>query len=156
MFKKRKKFIFLIDLDGVLNIFGCKDKRELKIIRNGANVWRIPVETIEFIKEISNRSDVELYWLSSWQEEANIINSEIGIKKFLPTNSILLPNKIKNLSLNNIKKEQIKYIKNKNKKSIVISIDDDFEDSEADFHICPNSSTGITNKEINLINNILS
>lgn len=151
--RKKAKYIILLDLDGVINIFGMDFERELTIIRNGANVWRVPSETIEFIKELSQREDVEIYWLSSWQEEANILNKNIGIKDFKTTDSI---HKSNNLSINNIKLNQIDYFKQRFEDSIVISIDDDLKETNADFHICPDSKVGLTKKEFNIILNLLN
>lgn len=147
-FKNKTQYIILLDIDGVLNISSISDERKLVIIRNGANVWRIPKETIDFLISLSENSSVEIYWLSSWQEESNKINEFLGIKKFSPTNSLFPSNKI---SMTNIKLDQIKQFKNKFKNKFIISIDDDLENSEADLHIQPNPRAGLTTKEILLI-----
>lgn len=146
--KKKTQYIILLDIDGVLNISSISDGRKLVIIRNGANVWRIPKETIDFLITLSENPLVEIYWLSSWQDESNKINEFLGIKKFTPTNSLFPSNKI---SMNNIKLDQIRNFKNKFKNKFIISIDDDLETSEADFHLQPNPRNGLTAEEILLI-----
>lgn len=96
---------------------------------------------------ISTKPNVKCIWLSTWQNDANVINKHIHIKDFDFTDNYLWPT---NNSSTLIKKKQIKAIKEQFPNYTIISIDDDLTADEvvSDLHIKPNPATGLTVDDI--------
>lgn len=145
----RKDYIILLDIDGVLAPYMSVDE-EFDIIPNSYGYWQIPTRLIKFLKKLDQLSNV--VWLSAWQRESNMINHFLNIEEF-PVSSELYNSKKMNIV--NVKKDEIEKIKMANPDAIIISIDDDFEYSDADYHFQPNRDIGLTDEEIEAILYIL-
>lgn len=137
-----KEYILLLDVDGVFNVLGQTDD-PIDVISCGYEKWRVKKSMLGWLCYISTKPNVKCIWLSTWQNDANVINKHIHIKDFDFTDNYLWPT---NNSSTLIKKKQIKAIKEQFPNYTIISIDDDLTADEvvSDLHIKPNPATGLT------------
>ena len=143
------KVFVLLDVDGVLNINQTDD--DFTYITS-STVWKIRNEVLSWIKEISNFINVEFIWLSTWQNESNEINKKIGIANFPISNKYLNPKEMDSLT---IKRKQINKLRSLYPLSKIVSIDDDLKKTEvsSDFHLQPNPTYGLTDKDLEILTN---
>lgn len=155
LFKKQPKNIILLDIDGVLNLFRLeKPEDNLILVKNSwLTTWRIREEIADWLITLSKRKDVKIVWLSTWQEESNLINKKLKIPEFEWTDKYFLP---KNVSSTIIKRKQIDFFIEEFPNSRIISIDDDLASSNSHLHIQPDPREGLTNIEINTLNLFLN
>ena len=141
-----KDIILLLDIDGVFNVLGQTDD-PIDVISCGYEKWRVKKSLLGWLYYISRQPNVKCIWLSTWQNDANVINKHIHIKDFDFTDNYLWPT---NNSSTLIKKKQIKAIKEQFPNYTIISIDDDLTADEvvSDLHIKPNPATGLTVEDI--------
>ncbi len=141
-----KNCILLLDVDGVFNVLGQTDD-PIDVISCGYEKWRVKKSMLGWLYYISRQSNVKCIWLSTWQNDANVINKHININDFDFTDNYLWPT---NNSSTLIKKKQIKTIKEQFPNYTIISIDDDLTADEvvSDLHIKPNPATGLTVDDI--------
>lgn len=141
-----KEYILLLDVDGVFNVLGQTDD-EIDVISCGYEKWRVKKSMLGWLYYISKQPNVKCIWLSTWQNDANVINKHININDFDFTDNYLWPT---NVSSTLIKKKQIQAIKEQFPNHTIISIDDDLTADEvvSDLHIQPNPATGLTIDEI--------
>jgi hypothetical protein len=141
-----KEYILLLDVDGVFNVLGQTDD-PIDVISCGYEKWRVKKSMLGWLYYISRQSNVKCIWLSTWQNDANVINKHIHIKDFDFTDNYLWPT---NVSSTLIKKKQIQAIKEQFPNYTIISIDDDLTADEvvSDLHIKPNPATGLTVDDI--------
>lgn len=141
-----KEYILLLDVDGVFNVLGQTDD-PIDVISCGYEKWRVKKSMLGWLYYISRQSNVKCIWLSTWQNDANVINKHIHIKDFDFTDNYLWPT---NNSATLIKKKQIQAIKEQFPNHTIISIDDDLNADEvaSNFHIKPNPATGLTVDDI--------
>lgn len=141
-----KDIILLLDVDGVFNVLGQTDD-PIDVISCGYEKWRVKKSLLGWLYYISRQPNVKCIWLSTWQNNANVINKHIHIKDFGFTDNYLWPT---NVSSTLIKKKQIKAIKERFPNHTIISIDDDLTADEvvSDLHIKPNPATGLTVDDI--------
>lgn len=141
-----KDTILLLDVDGVFNVLGQTDD-EIVIISCVYEKWRVKKSMLGWLYYISTKPNVKCIWLSTWQNDANVINKHININDFDFTDNYLWPT---NNSSTLIKKKQIKAIKEQFPNHTIISIDDDLTADEvvSDLHIKPNPATGLTVDDI--------
>ena len=148
-----KEYILLLDVDGVFNVLGQTDD-PIDVISCGYEKWRVKKSMLGWLYYISRQSNVKCIWLSTWQNDANVINKHIHIKDFDFTDNYLWPT---NVSSTLIKKKQIKAIKEQFPNYTIISIDDDLTADEvvSDLHIKPNPATGLTVDDIIKIDELI-
>lgn len=141
-----KEYILLLDVDGVFNVLGQTDD-PIDVISCGYEKWRVKKSMLGWLYYISTKPNVKCIWLSTWQNDANVINKHIHINDFDFTDNYLWPT---NVSSTLIKKKQIKAIKEQFPNYTIISIDDDLTAGEvvSDLHIKPNPATGLTVDDI--------
>lgn len=141
-----KEYILLLDVDGVFNVLGQTDD-EIDVISCGYEKWRAKKSMLGWLYYISKQPNVKCIWLSTWQNDANVINKHININDFDFTDNYLWPT---NVSSTLIKKKQIQAIKEQFPNHTIISIDDDLTADEvvSDLHIKPNPATGLTVDDI--------
>lgn len=139
----------LLDVDGVLNINRTDDKFTYV---TSSTVWKIRNEVLAWIKEMSRFINVQFIWLSTWQNECNEINKKIGIEDFPISNEYINPKEMDSLT---IKKKQINKLRSLYPLAKIVSIDDDLEKTEvsSDFHLQPNPTYGLTNKDLEILTN---
>lgn len=137
-----KEYILLLDVDGVFNVLGQTDD-PIDVISCGYEKWRVKKSLLGWLYYISTKPNVKCIWLSTWQNDANVINKHIHIKDFDFTDNYLWPT---NNSSTLIKKKQIQAIKEQFPNHTIISIDDDLTADEvvSDLHIKPNPATGLS------------
>ena len=87
-----KKPILVLDIDGVFNSLSTI-VGERYLIKHKYGTWQITKENAEFLKHISALA--KCYWISTWQDESNVINDYLGIKHF---KSIYTGDKIKDIT----------------------------------------------------------
>lgn len=172
IFKKEAKVHILLDIDGVLN----KNKEpigEYEIISHPWGRWTVRTEVLEWVKELSSMDNVQVHWVSTWEEESNVINEYLKIKEFpyFRVNGTVVEEKLKAI------KQQLATVKGK----IVIAIDDDLNRSQLlsltelqnvnklrleitdlayqnhnDFHgIVPDKNIGISDEEMKYVGEII-
>lgn len=141
-----KEYILLLDVDGVFNVLGQTDD-PIDVISCGYEKWRVKKSMLGWLYYISTKPNVKCIWLSTWQNDANVINKHININDFDFTDNYLWPT---NNSATLIKKKQIQAIKEQFPNHTIISIDDDLTADEvvSDLHIKPNPATGLTVDDI--------
>lgn len=149
-----KKFIILLDIDGVLNFLGKTDDENFTVIKNDVwATWTIKNEVLDWLKNLSKNELVEIIWLSTWQHDGNVINDTLQIEHFLVTDDIIPSKKV---SCKEIKLDQILQLKQQCPAYKIIAIDDELEYSLADLHIQPDSGKGLTVEEMNAINRYIN
>ena len=141
-------FVFL-DVDGVLNISRTDDDYTNV---TSSTVWKIRNEVLAWIKEMSHFINVQFIWLSTWQNECNEINKALNIYDFPISNEYLNPREMDSLT---IKKKQLNKLRSLYPLAKIISIDDDLEKTEvsSDFHLQPNPTYGLTDKDLEILTN---
>lgn len=149
-----QKFIVLLDIDGVLNFLGKTDDENFTVIKNDVwATWTIKDEVLDWLKKLSKNKAVEVLWLSTWQNDGNVINDALQIEHFLTTDEVVLSKKV---SSKGIKLDQIWQLKQQCPIYKLIAIDDELEYSSADLHIQPDSEKGLTVEEMNTINRYIN
>lgn len=145
-----QKFIILLDIDGVLNFLGKTDDEHFTVIKNDVwATWTIHDTVLDWLKKLSKNKAVEILWLSTWQNDGNVINDTLQIDHFLTTDEVVSSTKTNNKV---IKLDQIWQLKQQCPIYKIIVIDDELEYSSADLHIQPDSGKGLTVDEMNAIN----
>lgn len=66
--------IVILDIDGVISPMYTPFKDGDFVIRNSYCTWILPVENVEWFKELDDYTD--LRWGSSWEDESNLIARE--------------------------------------------------------------------------------
>ena len=144
-----KKFIILLDIDGVLNFLGKTDDEHFTVIKNDVwATWTIRDEVLDWLKNLSKNELVEIVWLSTWQHDGNVINDTLQIEHFLVTDDLVPSRKV---SCKGIKLDQIMQLKQQCSNYKIIAIDDELDYSSADLHIQPDGGKGLTVDEMNEI-----
>lgn len=115
-FKKKAKVHILLDIDGVLNP-NKEPIGDYEIISHPWGRWTVRTEVLEWVKELSSMDHVQVHWVSTWEEESNVINEYLKIKEFpyFRVNGTVVEGKLKAI------KEQLATVKGK----AIIVIDDD-------------------------------
>ena len=149
-----KKFIILLDIDGVLNFLGKTDDENFTVIKNDVwATWTIKDEVLNWLKNLSKNELVEIFWLSTWQHDGNIINDALQIEHFLVTDDLVPSKKV---SCKGIKLDQIMQLKQQCSTYKIIAIDDELEYSSADLHIQPDGGKGLIVDEMNAIDRYIN
>lgn len=148
----RNKVTVLLDLQGSLTFQG-EAKEPYKSFRsNGYANWLIRDKVVEWLKERREDPQVELYWSSTWQEFANSIFVELG----LPSIEAIDFDDTYPREGSWLKEDGITLFLQDCKNPVVI-IDNELPESflEIDnsrlLFIKPNSATGITDEELERI-----
>lgn len=120
-FKKKAKVHILLDIDGVLNP-NKEPIGEYEIISHPWGRWAVRTDVLEWVKELSSMDAVQVHWVSTWEEESNVINKYLKIKEFpyFRIKGMVAEGKLKAI------KEQLATVKGKT----VIAIDDDLNRSQ--------------------------
>ena len=139
----------LLDVDGVLDINRTDDKFTYV---TSTTVWKIRNEVLAWIKEMSHFINVQFIWLSTWQNECNEINKALNIYDFPISNEYINPKEMDSLT---IKKKQINKLRSLYPLAKIVSIDDDLAKTEvsSDFHLQPNPTYGLTDKDLEILTN---
>lgn len=136
-----EKPILFLDIDGVFNSLSYING-ERYLIKHEYGTWQISKDNADFLKEISKLA--KCYWISTWQDESNVINDYLGIKHF---KSIYTGDKIKDI------------IKIKGKKILVID-DEISAESFIGYNsiecLQPNQGTGLTEENRSYIYNLIT
>ena len=149
-----KKFIILLDIDGVLNFLGKTDDENFTVIKNDVwATWTIRNEVLDWLKNLSKNEMVEIIWLSTWQHDGNIINDALQIEHFLVTDDLVPSKKV---SCKGIKLDQIMQLKQQCSTYKIIAIDDELEYSSTDLHIQPDGGKGLIVDEMNAIDRYIN
>lgn len=121
IFKKKAKVHILLDIDGVLNP-NKEPIGEYKIISHPWGRWAVRIDVLDWVKELSSMDNVQVHWVSTWEEESNVINEYLKIKEFpyFRVNGTVVEGKLKAI------KEQLATVKGKT----IIAIDDDLNRSQ--------------------------
>jgi hypothetical protein len=121
IFKKEAKVHILLDIDGVLNP-NKEPIGEYKIISHPWGRWAVRIDVLDWVKELSSMDNVQVHWVSTWEEESNVINEYLKIKEFpyFRVNGTVVEGKLKAI------KEQLATVKGKT----IIAIDDDLNRSQ--------------------------
>jgi hypothetical protein len=116
IFKKEAKVHILLDIDGVLNT-NKEPTGYYKIISHPWGRWTVRTDVLDWVKELSSMDNVQVHWVSTWEDESNIINKYLNIKEFhcFKVNGTVVEGKLKAI------KEQLATVKGKT----IIAIDDD-------------------------------
>lgn len=172
IFKKEAKVHILLDIDGVLNP-NKEPIGEYEIISHSWGRWAVRTDVLEWVKELSSMNAVQVHWVSTWEEESNVINKYLKIKEFpyFGVNGTVVEGKLRAI------KEQLAIVKGKT----VIAIDDDLNRSyllsltelqnvnklrleltnlayqnHNDFHgIVPDKNIGISDEEMKFVGGII-
>lgn len=161
IFKKEAKVHILLDIDGVLNP-NKEPIGEYEIISHPWGRWAVRTDVLEWVKELSSMNAVQVHWVSTWEDESNVINEYLNIKEFhcLKVNGTVVEGKLKAI------KEQLATVKGKT----IIAIDDDLNRSQLlslteqqnvngnnnDFHgIVPDKNIGISDEEMKFVGEII-
>lgn len=75
----KRKLAILLDIDGVFNSLS-RIEGEKELVIHPWGTWQITPENVEFLKYLAK--NYKCYWISSWGDESNVINKQIGIKPF--------------------------------------------------------------------------
>lgn len=146
--------MILLDIDGVLNFLGKADDENFTVIKNDVwATWTIKDEILDWLKNLSKNKSVEIIWLSTWQNEGNVINDTLRIEHFLATDDLVPSKKV---SSKGIKLDQILQLKQQCPTTKIIAIDDELEYSSADLHIQPDSGKGLAVEEMNAIDRYIN
>jgi hypothetical protein len=121
IFKKKAKVHILLDIDGVLNT-NKEPIGEYEIISHPWGRWTVRTEVLEWVKELSSMDNVQVHWVSTWEEESNAINKYLKIKEFpyFRIKGMVVEGKLKAI------KEQLATVKGET----IIAIDDDLNRSQ--------------------------
>lgn len=172
IFKKEAKVHILLDIDGVLNT----NKEPIgyyEIISHPWGRWTVRTDVLDWVKELSSMDTVQVHWVSTWEDESNVINKYLNIKEFpyFRVNGTVVEGKLKAI------KEQLATVKGKT----IIAIDDDLNRSQLlslteeqnvnelrleltnlayqnqnDFHvIVPDKNIGISYEEMKFVGEII-
>ena len=172
IFKKEAKVHILLDIDGVLNP-NKEPIGDYKIISHPWGRCTVRIEVLEWVKELSSMDNVQVHWVSTWEDESNVINKYLNIKEFhcLKVNGTVVEGKLKAI------KEQLETVKGKT----IIAIDDDLNRSQLlslteeqnvielrleltnlayrnnnDFHgIVPDKNIGISDEEMKFVGEVI-
>lgn len=172
LFGKKNKVHILLDIDGVLS----PDKEpigEYEIISQPWGRWAVRTDVLEWVKELSSMNAVQVHWVSTWEDESNVINEYLKIKDFpyFRVNGMVKEGKLKAI------KQQLATVQGKT----IIVIDDDLNRSQFislteeqnvnklrleltnlayqnhnDFHvIVPDKNIGISDEEMKFVGEII-
>lgn len=121
IFKKEAKVHILLDIDGVLNP-NKEPIGEYEIISHPWGRWTVRTDVLEWVKELSSTNAVQVHWISTWEDESNVINEYLKIKEFpyFRVNGTVVEGKLKAI------KEQLATVEGKT----IIAIDDDLNRSQ--------------------------
>ena len=121
IFKKEAKVHILLDIDGVLNT-NKEPIGEYEIISHPWGRWTVRTDVLEWVKELSSMNAVQVYWVSTWEDESNVINEYLKIKEFpyFRVNGTVVEGKLKAI------KQQLATVK----METIIAIDDDLNRSQ--------------------------
>ena len=172
IFKKEVKVHILLDIDGVLNT-NKEPIGEYEIISHPWGRWTVRTDVLEWVKELSSMDAVQVHWISTWEEESNVINEYLKIKEFpyFRVNGTVVEGKLKAI------KQQLATVKGET----IIAIDDDLNRSQLlslteeqnvnelrleltnlayqnhnDFHaIVPDKNIGISDEEMKFVGEII-
>lgn len=120
IFKKEVKVHILLDIDGVLSP-NKEPIGEYEIISHPWGRWAVRTDVLEWVKELSSMNAVQVHWVSTWEEESNVINKYLKIKEFnyFRVNGTVVEGKLQAI------KEQLVTVKGRT----IIAIDDDLNRS---------------------------
>ena len=169
IFKKEAKVHILLDIDGVLNP-NKEPIGEYEIISHPWGRWTVRTDVLDWVKEISSTNAVQVHWISTWEDESNVINEYLKIKEFpyFRVNGTVVEGKLKAI------KEQLELSKGET----IIVVDDSLDrgssiiagagerehklvteilnlsdKNQNSLHvIVPDENVGITDDEIEMIN----
>ena len=77
-----KEYILLLDVDGVFNVLGQTDD-PIDVISCGYEKWRVKKSMLGWLYYISTKPNVKCIWLSTWQNDANVINKHYSYQRLL-------------------------------------------------------------------------
>lgn len=120
IFKKEVKVHILLDIDGVLSP-NKEPIGEYEIISHPWGRWAVRTDVLEWVKELSSMNAVQVHWVSTWEEESNVINKYLKIKEFnyFRVNGTVVEGKLQAI------KEQLATVKGRT----IIAIEDDLNRS---------------------------
>lgn len=172
IFKKEAKVHILLDIDGVLNT-NKEPIGEYEIISHPWGRWTVRTDVLEWVKELSSTNAVQVHWISTWEDESNVINEYLKIKEFpyFRVNGMVKEGKLKAI------KQQLATVQGKT----IIVIDDDlnrsqfislteeqnvnklrleitnlaYENQNAFHGIVPDSNIGISDEEMKFVGKII-
>lgn len=81
LFGKKNKVHILLDIDGVLNP-NREPIGDYEIIRHSWGRWTVRTKVLRWLEEISKIKCVQIHWISTWEDESNMINAYQKIKDF--------------------------------------------------------------------------
>ena len=121
IFKKEANIHILLDIDGVLNP-NKEPIGDYEIISHPWGRWTVRTDVLEWVKELSSMDTVQVHWVSTWEEESNVINKYLKIKEFnyFRVNGTVVEGKLQAI------KEQLSTVKGRT----IIAIDDDLNGSK--------------------------
>lgn len=121
IFKKEANIHILLDIDGVLNP-NKEPIGDYEIISHPWGRWTVRTDVLEWVKELSSMDTVQVHWVSTWEEESNVINKYLKIKEFnyFRVNGTVVEGKLQAI------KEQLATVKGRT----IIAIDDDLNGSK--------------------------
>ena len=144
------KPLILLDIDGVISPLG--QVYNPIVIQHPYGSWAIPEHILWLFKNYEN---YEIIWASTWEEDSNLINRDLGIKDF---------NFINFTENSNIwfRFESIKNLVSKQTNRTVILIDDEIPKKVSDWCaknsincIKPDSVEGLTANDLKTIDKII-
>ena len=108
IFKKDAKVHILLDIDGVLNT-NKEPVGYYEIISHPWGRWTVRTDVLDWVKELSSMDTVQVHWVSTWEDESNVINKYLNIKEFhyFKVNGTVVEGKLKAI------KEQLATVKGK-------------------------------------------
>ena len=172
IFKKEAKVHILLDIDGVLNT-NKEPIGEYEIISHPWGRWVVRTEVLEWVKELSSMDAVQVHWVSTWEEESNVINEYLKIKEFpyFRVNGTVVEGKLKAIKqqLATVKMETIIAIDDDLNRSQLLSLTEEQNVNELrleltnlayqnhnDFHaIVPDKNIGISDEEMKFVGEII-
>lgn len=172
IFKKEAKVHILLDIDGVLNT-NKEPIGEYEIISHPWGRWTVRTDVLEWVKELSSMNAVQVYWVSTWEDESNVINEYLKIKEFpyFRVNGTVVEGKLKAIKqqLATVKMETIIAIDDDLNRSQLLSLTEEQNVNELrleltnlayqnhnDFHaIVPDKNIGISDEEMKFVGEII-